>query len=95
MTRNVAVHPALPALWARQRIQELDEASLGEGGDSGVASEITRTALTYRLLSKHTAFVAVDSSRVTEGNVGTTVGVPVPVPSGVRYDTTVANPDRR
>jgi Ca-activated chloride channel family protein len=94
MTRNVAVHPALPALWARQRIQELDEASLGEGGD-GVAPEITRTALTYRLLSKHTAFVAVDSSRVTEGNVGTTVGVPVPVPSGVRYDTTVATPERR
>jgi hypothetical protein len=36
-----------------------------------------------------TAFIAVDSSRVTEGSTGTTVAVPVSVPEGVKYETTV------
>ncbi|MHC4088613.1 MAG: hypothetical protein ACYSU5_25915 [Planctomycetota bacterium] len=46
-------------------------------------------ALEYSLMSAYTAFVAVDSSRITEGDHGVTVDVPVPVPDGVRYDTTV------
>jgi Ca-activated chloride channel family protein len=46
-------------------------------------------ALEYGLMSAYTSFVAVDSSQVTAGNHGTTVNVPVPVPDGVRYDTTV------
>ena len=36
-----------------------------------------------------TAFVAVDSTRRTEGAEGTTVPVAVPVPEGVKYQTTV------
>ena len=36
-----------------------------------------------------TAFVAVDSMNRTSGDYGTTVPMPVPVPEGVRYDTTV------
>jgi Ca-activated chloride channel homolog len=40
-------------------------------------------------MSALTAFVAVDSTAPTEGEFGTTVFVPVPVPDGVRYDTTV------
>ena len=42
-----------------------------------------------RLMSAYTAFVAVDSSRRTEGRTGTTVPVAVPVPEGVKYETTV------
>jgi Ca-activated chloride channel family protein len=42
-------------------------------------------------MSSYTAFIAVDSSRRTEGDHGVTVSVPVPVPDGVRYDTTVQN----
>ncbi|GAG97946.1 unnamed protein product, partial [marine sediment metagenome] len=41
------------------------------------------------LMSAYTAFLAVDSAIVTEGDSGVTVAVPVPVPDGVRYDTTV------
>lgn len=40
-------------------------------------------------MSAYTAFVAVDSTRQTAGDHGVTVAVPVPVPDGVRYDTTV------
>jgi Ca-activated chloride channel family protein len=40
-------------------------------------------------MSAYTAFVAVDSMTRTAGGHGTTVVVPVPVPEGVRYDTTV------
>jgi hypothetical protein len=41
-------------------------------------------------MSEYTAFVAVDASERTAGQHGTTVYQAVPVPSGVRYDTTVA-----
>jgi Ca-activated chloride channel family protein len=40
-------------------------------------------------MSAYTAFVAVDSSHKTAGDYGVSVVVPVPVPDGVRYDTTV------
>jgi Ca-activated chloride channel family protein len=40
-------------------------------------------------MSAYTAFVAVDSLTRTSGEHGTTVFVPVPVPEGVRYETTV------
>jgi Ca-activated chloride channel family protein len=51
--------------------------------------DIRKTALDYGLLSQFTAFIAVDSTRRTEGWSGTTVPVPVPVPDGVKYETTV------
>jgi Ca-activated chloride channel family protein len=50
---------------------------------------IKQTALEYGLMSAFTAFVAVDSSQRTAGDHGTTVMTPVPVPEGVRYETTV------
>ena len=40
-------------------------------------------------MSAYTAFVAVDSTQTTQGDHGVTVVVPVPVPEGVRYETTV------
>jgi Ca-activated chloride channel family protein len=41
-------------------------------------------------MSAYTAFVAVDSKTKTAGVYGTTVPVPVPVPQGVKYETTVS-----
>ena len=40
-------------------------------------------------MSAYTAFIAVDSSKLTAGDHGTSVNVPVPVPEGVKYETTV------
>jgi len=36
----------------------------------------------YGLVSPYTAFLAVDATDRTAGNVGTSVNVPVPVPDG-------------
>jgi Ca-activated chloride channel family protein len=52
-------------------------------------ARIKQVALDYGLMSEYTAFVAVDASKRTSGRFGTTVPVAVPVPDGVRYDTTV------
>ena len=51
--------------------------------------QIKQVALDYGLMSAFTAFVAVDTTRRTEEKEGTTVPVAVPVPEGVKYETTV------
>jgi len=79
---------ALPQVWARARIRDLMD-RMTWSTENGLADRVRETALAYNLASAFTSFLAVDSSRVTEGDHGTTVHVPVPVPEGVRYDTTV------
>jgi Ca-activated chloride channel family protein len=81
---------ALPAVWARMKIADLaDEAAMASNAD--VSGEVKQVALEYGLMSSFTSFVAVDSMTRTDGAYGTTVAVPVPVPEGVRYETTVQN----
>lgn len=87
---------ALSLVWARTKITDLDEnagwggRAVGAGSDEGPNKrEIRDLALQYGLLSAYTSLVAVDSWDRTSGNFGTTVAVPVNVPRGVRYDTTV------
>jgi Ca-activated chloride channel family protein len=82
-------HAALASIWARSKISSLHDSAFGSQDPREYAQEIRRIALQYGLMSEWTAFVAVDSLSRTEGNFGTTVVQPVPVPSGVRYDTTV------
>jgi Ca-activated chloride channel family protein len=81
---------ALPAVWARAKIADLSDDALGHPElVAANPDQIKQVALEYGLMSAYTSFVAVDSSQVTKGDHGTTVNVPVPVPDGVRYDTTV------
>jgi len=85
-----ASHPGIACVWARKRIEDLaNRATYDKNND--LPGEIKQTALEYSLMSAYTAFVAVDSSRKTIGDHGVTIAVPVPVPDGVRYDTTVQN----
>jgi Ca-activated chloride channel homolog len=79
---------SLPALWARMKLAELADRSTWQP-DSELPDAVKRLALDYNLMSPFTAFVAVDSTRRTEGTTGTTVPVAVPVPEGVKYETTV------
>ena len=83
-----ATHLGIACVWARKRIEDLvNQATYDSNPD--LPGEIKQVALQYCLMSAYTAFVAVDSSRTTAGDHGVTVAVPVPVPDGVRYDTTV------
>ncbi|MDX2166941.1 MAG: VIT domain-containing protein [Deltaproteobacteria bacterium] len=87
-----ATHPALANVWARLKIADLEDRATVEPNDG---TAIKQVALEYGLMSGYTAFLAVDSSRRTAGDHGTTVAVPVPVPDGVRYDTTVGPSAKR
>ncbi len=85
-------HKGIAAVWARLKIADLmTQTTRQPERASEVQKLVTQTAIDYCLMSSYTAFVAVDSMTKTEGEFGTTVAVPVPVPEGVRYDTTVSN----
>jgi Ca-activated chloride channel family protein len=81
--------PAVRSLWARLKIEDLARRQAWAPG-AQVAGAIRETALEYGLMSAYTSFVAVDASERTAGGHGTTVQQAVPVPDGVRYDTSVA-----
>ena len=82
-------HTGLPLVWARHKIADLANRATYERNPD-LHGQIKETALEYGLMSAYTSFVAVDSLTKTEGTHGTTVAVPVPVPEGVRYETTVS-----
>ena len=83
-------HAFLPRIWARLRIADLMDRRVWATDPYGEFEGVIRqTALDYGLLSDYTAFVAVDASQPTTGDYGVTVVQPVPVPEGVRYETTV------
>jgi len=87
---SAATHAGIACVWARKKIETLgSQATYDTNPD--LPGEIKQVALEYGLMSAYTAFIAVDSSRKTAGDHGMTVAVPVPVPDGVRYDTTVQN----
>jgi Ca-activated chloride channel family protein len=90
-----AQHAGVKSVWARMKISDLAERSVWDNGLSDAQTSIKQLALDYNLMSQFTAFVAVDSTMQTAGDHGISVKVPVPVPDGVRYDTTVTDPQLR
>ncbi len=88
-----ATRGSLGAVWARQQITTLSRLAVGNDAPA-YERRITRTALDFNLMSAFTSFVAVDSLTRTAGGPGTTVDVPVPVPDGVNYGTTVQERQR-
>jgi Ca-activated chloride channel family protein len=87
---SASAHAGIACVWARKKIEDLSSQATYDK-NSDLPGEIKQVALEYGLMSAYTAFVAVDSSRKTVGDHGVTVAVPVPVPEGVRYETTVQN----
>lgn len=81
--------PALPSIWARSKMADLLEKSQYDPSNR-IAAHVRKTALDFQLLSPYTAFLALDASRRTAGESAVTVPVAVPVPEGVRYETTVS-----
>ena len=84
-------HAFLPKIWARLRIADFADRQAQGDAYGDLARAIRSTALKYGLMSDYTAFVAVDATQPTAGDFGVTVPQAVPVPEGVRYETTVGN----
>ena len=79
-------NPAVAQLWGRSRIKDLMNQMFG-GETKSLVEAVTNTALTYRLLSEYTAFVAVSSEvRVEPDGSRRIVQVPVELPQGVSYE---------
>jgi Ca-activated chloride channel family protein len=87
-TVDTSPSQALAAVWARTKIDELSDRAIWDSNEQ-LPGQIRQISLEYGLESDYTSFVAVDSLTQTAGDHGTTVFVPVPVPDGVRYETTV------
>ena len=83
-----ARHSGVAKVWARKKLAELAAFQTHTPSDE-LREEMTLLSLEYSVQCRYTAFLAVDSSRRTEGGDGVTVDVPVPVPDGVKYETTV------
>ena len=80
---------AIGATWARQKIGSLErQQRWGEIPD--IKEAITNTALEYRLLSRYTSFVAIETIvRNPEGPLDH-VDQPVDLPDGVSFETAVS-----
>jgi len=79
-------NPAVAQLWGRSRIKDLMN-QMFAGETKSLVEAVTNTALTYRLLSEYTAFVAVSSEvRVEPDGSRRIVQVPVELPQGVSYE---------
>jgi Ca-activated chloride channel family protein len=77
---------ALRYLWARFRIQLLDDyASVQQtmDTDSSLIKEIIRLGISYNLLTKYTSFIAIDSLIRRDSGDVVTVKQPLPLPEGV------------
>jgi Ca-activated chloride channel family protein len=85
-------HSPLPSIWARQQIKQLELDKLASANPQAVEEQITRLALEFSLMSAYTSFVAVDGT-ATEfaGGQLRLVPVTVPMPQGVKYETTISN----
>jgi len=78
-----AERPEVTSLWARARIKELMDAESRSNGDS--RRQITELALEHSLMSKYTAFVAVDRERLNRRPSEPLIPVAqrLPLPDGV------------
>jgi Ca-activated chloride channel family protein len=74
---------ALPSVWARGRLRELEDRYVAGGDTAALEREIVATSLGFGVLCRFTAFVAVDrSASVNPGGVVHTIVQPVEQPAG-------------
>jgi Ca-activated chloride channel family protein len=81
---SVDAGPAVPAMWARARVRDLEDRYAIGGGDRVLLErEIVHTSVRWSVLSLFTAFLAVDrDSKVNPGGVPRPVTQPVETPAG-------------
>lgn len=72
---------AVGALWARARVRDLEDRFVIESSEA-LEREIVKTSLRFGVLSRFTAFVAVDERVVTRGGQPEKIVQPVEQPAG-------------
>ena len=81
-------HDVLSKVWARKKIEDIS-ARLHAADAPEIVEEITNIALTHRLMTQYTSFVAVDENDMQpihqEAKAPRQVVVPVPLPEGTDY----------
>jgi len=80
--------PALAAVWARRNIASKMDV-LNTEPVPGLAEQVRDLALQYNLVSSYTSFVAVDAAVTVTDGESPVVPVPVNMPEGVLFETTV------
>ena len=75
-------NPALALSWARAQLATLQRRTL-RGDRTRLRQQIIQLALEHRLLTRYTAFVAVDTATTTGAGEAVRVDVPVDRPSGM------------
>jgi Ca-activated chloride channel family protein len=73
-------NPAVRAVWARAHVRDLEDRYAA--GATDLAAAIVRASLDHGVLSRFTAFVAVDRSQVTTSTAPVAVIQPVEPPAG-------------
>lgn len=73
-------HPALPVLWARERVRQLSDRMKP---DADTIGEITGLGMTYSLLTPYTSFLAIDETPREMMVTAKTVKQVLPLPQGV------------
>ncbi|NJK85183.1 MAG: hypothetical protein HC906_03695 [Bacteroidales bacterium] len=73
---------AIRYLWARKKIQQLDDYN-NLGYSNETVQLVTQLGLKYDLMTAYTSFLAVDEEIVNGGKKITTVKQPLPMPQGV------------
>jgi Ca-activated chloride channel family protein len=84
LTSNSSDNPAIASIWARGHIRELEDRFACGGGDRArLEKRIIETSLRFSVLSRFTAFVAVDRSEVVnQGGKVQRITQPVEAPAG-------------
>lgn len=82
-------HPALPVLWARERVRHLTEQV---DRDDKTIREITALGLRHSLLTPYTSFVAVDETPHEMNQIARAVKQPLPLPKGVTESAVGGSP---
>lgn len=76
-------HSALRYLWARKKIQMLDDYGILVNGSQS-QQEVTALGLKYNLMTAYTSFIAIEEDQVAnDGNKAKTVKQPLPLPKNV------------
>lgn len=84
---GAGTNPAVAALWARRKVDALTTALLTDPENSALVQQITQVGVAHNLVTKYTAFLAVDESRVNSDGNPLRVLVPCEMPEGVNFSS--------